>query len=49
MGLFLVDKKISQGAQEKKCKAIFAMREKERKKKETIKFHFVDVVFNTKL
>jgi len=32
MGLFLADKKISQGAQEKKCKAIFVMREKERKK-----------------
>jgi hypothetical protein len=45
----LVDKKIGLGARKKKCKAVFAMRERERKRRETRKFHFVDATFNTKL
>jgi hypothetical protein len=49
MGLFLADKKIPLGEQKRKCKAIFAMRERKRKNKETRKFHFVDTTFNTKL
>jgi hypothetical protein len=45
----LANKKIGLGARKRKCKAIFAMREREKKKKETRKFHFVDATFNTKL